>query len=95
MDLLFKRYASPFDYLNILLESGNFERGIINILETENDDKSWEYYLSNNPHNKSSFVDWKKENNRKMQAQRPMSKAEVDATVRKSQDILNNFKPHK
>ena len=93
MDLLFKRYASPFDYLNLLLESGNFESGIVNILEAIDNDKSWEYYLSNNPCNEKSFVDWKKDTQNKTQAQRPMSKVQVVATVEKSQNILKNFKP--
>ena len=93
MDLLFKRYASPFDYLNILLESGNFARGVVNIWETYNDDKSWDYYLSNNPMNNKSFEDWKKETQMKHEMQKPMSKAQVSATVKKSQDILKGFNP--
>ena len=92
MDLLFKRYASPFDYLNLLLESGNFERGIINILDEAQNDKSWDYYLSNNPMNNKSFEDWKKEMHTKEEKQRPMSKAQVGATIEKSQNILKNFK---
>jgi len=92
MDLLFKRYASPFCYLDTLLECGSFGRGVINIWETYNDDKSWDFYLSNNPMNNKSFEDWKKETITQARNQKPMSKAQVDATVEKSQNILKNFK---
>ena len=92
MDLLFKRYASPFDYLDTLLEYGEFGRGILNIWKTAQEEKAWEFYLSNNPYNKKSFEDWSKEEFTKQQNNKPMSKVEVDATVKKSQDILKNFK---
>ena len=95
MDLLFKRYASPFCYLDVLLEYGEFGRGVINIWETAQDDKSWDYYLSNNPMNNKSFEDWKKENITQARNQKPMSKTQVDATVEKSQNILKNFNPLK
>ena len=90
MDLLFKRYASPFNYLDALLEYGEFGSGVANIWDTANDDKAWELYLSYNPHNEKSFEDWKKGLHDKPQK---MSKAQVDATVEKSQKILKNFKP--
>ena len=95
MDLLFKRYASPFCYLDVLLEYGEFGRGVINIWETYKDDKNWDYYLSNNPMNNKSFEDWKKETQTKQEAQTPLSKAQVGATVEKSQNILKNFNPLK
>ena len=91
MDLLYKRYASPFNYLDALLEMGEFGRGVFNIWDTANDDKAWELYLSYNPHNTKSFEDWKKE--LKDHTPQKMSKAQVDATVEKSQKILKNFKP--
>ena len=93
MDLLFKRYASPFLYLDALLESGNFARGVLNVWNAAQEDKLWEFYLSNNPMNKKSFEDWKKETQRQVQAQTPLSRAQIDATVKKSQEILQNFKP--
>ena len=92
MDLMFKRYSSPFCYLDALLEYGEFGRGIANIWDETQNDKNWEYYLSNNPMNEVSFEDWKKEMRAKAQAQTPMSKAKVEATIEKSQNILNNFK---
>lgn len=93
MDLIFKRYSSPFYYLDTLLEMGSFGRGIANIWETTQDEKSWDYYLSNNPMNNKSFEDWKKETQTKHLAQKPLSKEQVVATVEKSQNILKNFKP--
>lgn len=91
MDLLFKRYASPFDYLDTLLDCNNIVDGVINIWETADDDKAWEMYLSNNPYNEKSFEDWKKELQQK--TPKAMSEAEIGATIEKSQNILKNFKP--
>ncbi len=91
MDLLFKRYASPFLYLDTLLECGALASGVINIWETAQDDRAWEFYLSNNPMNEKNFEDWKKDALKPRQ--KAMSKEEVDATVEMSQNILNNFKP--
>ncbi len=92
MDLLFKRYASPFCYLDVLLENGAFYNGVSSIWEEYNDDRAWELYLSYNPNNTKSFEDFKKDITSKAQAQEPLSKAQVSATVEKSQNILKNFK---
>lgn len=93
MDLLFNRYASPFDYLDVLLQYGNFGRGIANIWDEYQDAKNWELYLSLNPLNDKSFTEWKKTNQEKAKASKPLSKTEIDATVEKSQKILMNFTP--
>lgn len=92
MDLIFKRYASPFCYLDALLEYGEFGKGIASIWDTIQDEKAWDLYLSNNPMNKKSFEDWKKEIFNNQKHNKPMSKAQVEATLEKSQNILKNFK---
>lgn len=95
MDLIFKRYSSPFFYIDALVEYGEFARGVATILEEDKNDRVWQMYLSNNPYNKKSFKDWKNELYRQEQVQKPLSNAQVVATVEKSQDILKNFKPPK
>lgn len=90
--MLFERYTSPFDYLDALLEYGEFGRGVFNIWDTANDKKAWELYLAYDPkYLQKSFEDWKKE--LLDHTPQKMSKAQVDATVEKSQKILKNFKP--
>ncbi|MBQ5929855.1 MAG: hypothetical protein IIX02_03585 [Clostridia bacterium] len=93
MDLLFNRYASPFDYLNVLIEYGNFARGVANIWDEYQDQKNWELYLSLNPLNEKSFTEWKKDMQTRQGAKTPMSRAEIDATVEKSQMLLKGFNP--
>ena len=93
MDLLFTRYASPFCYLDNLLEYGSFAEGVANIYETTQEEKMWNFYLSNNPMNNKSYDEWKKEAQRKAHTQKPMSREEVEATVEKSQNILKDFVP--
>ena len=95
MDLLFKRYASPFCYIDVLLENGALYDGVLNIWEEYNNDKAWEMYLSYNPNNSKSFEDWKEDIKNKAQAKEPLSKAQVGATVKKSQNILKSFNPLK
>lgn len=94
MDLLFNRYASPFDYLNVLLDYGNFGRGVANIWDEHQDEKSWQLYLSN-PLKEKSFTEWKKDMQTQQHAKTPMSRAEIDATVEKSQILLKGFNPRK
>ena len=81
--------------MNVLLEYGNFTRGIATIWEEYQDEKNWELYLSLNPWNEKNFKEWKEEGREKQNAQKPMSKAEVCATVEKSQNLLKGFKPPK
>lgn len=81
--------------MNVLLEYGNFADGINTIWNEYQDQKNWELYLSLNPLNEKSFTEWKKEMREKQKAHTPMSKAEVCATVEKSQMLLKGFKPPK
>lgn len=93
MDLLFTRYASPFCYLDTLLEYGRFAEGVGSIWDAYEEERMWNLYLSNNPMNKKSYDDWKKEIKQKAHTQKPMSREEVEATVKKSQNILKDFVP--
>lgn len=100
MDLLFKRYASPFLFLDNLIESDDLSEGIDTIIRQANDDKDWELYLSLNPWNETTFDEWKKEmykTNESLEINMTKDQAEnyFKAELEKSQNILNNFKPPK
>lgn len=88
MDLLFKRYASPFLFLDGLLELGKLEEGIKYLLEEENDEKLWQLYLHSNP--SKSFNEWKKDINSNDKP-KGLSSEEVITQVEKSKDILKAF----
>lgn len=102
MDLLFERYASPIEFMNLYIEQGQFGEFVTEIIqmnskrkqeedEKANNQKMWELYL----HSMSdkSFDDWKKEI---MTQSKPvtheMTNAQVDATINNSREILKSFK---
>lgn len=92
MDLLFSKYASPFVLLEHMLTFGRLSEYVFEVLNIENDRKLWELYLScvANPYSEvTSFNDFKAKNTR--QATEP--DVDLEATVKQSFDVLQNFKP--
>lgn len=94
MDLVFKRYQSPF-FLDYCIENGNLSNLVDMLLKKQDEEKLWEMYLSTLLYNTKSFNDWKKEVLRDKEKIRKtkMSKKEIDATIQKSKEILRGFKP--
>lgn len=89
--MVFKRYSSPFLFLENLIENKKFYDGIITIWNKSNDDKLWELYLHSMP--EKSFNDWKDElifNNNKEEVSGVI---DLEVAKEKSRDILNHFKP--
>lgn len=96
MDLLFKRYASPFLFVNGMIQTGQFADFVIDFIKTVNEETNersmWEFFL--HKVNEGSFADFKAEaeNNSKNQN---MSEEFIETTVSHSLKILNNFNPEK
>jgi hypothetical protein len=96
MDLLFKRYASPFLFIDGMIRTGRFcsfvEEFCETIMKEKEEQTNWEYFL----HKvwEGSFKDFKAniENNRELQN---LSKTIIETTVQKSMNILNNFNPER
>lgn len=87
--MIFKRYSSPFLFLDKLIENKKFNDGIITIYKQDNEDKLWSLYLSN-PIKEKSFIDWKDEvviNNT------DFDEFNLEVAKNKAKDILKNFKP--
>lgn len=94
MDLLFKRYASPFSLLDIMIQSNKLDEFVITIIDEENEQKLWELYLHHGWLNKS-FEDFKKEVLiPKTNASSKTTGKEIEATINHSKEILNSFKPY-
>ena len=94
MDLLYQRYASPFSFINGMLQTGRFTDFVDDLIKTTNKEKEdkarWDIYL----HRifDKSYDDWVEEienskNNREMSAET------IETTVKNSLNILQNFKP--
>lgn len=94
MDLLFKRYASPFLFMDGMIQTGRFTDFVINFIQTTNQEKEdqldWDFWL----HKvwEGTFEEFKNgvEANRKNQN---MSEQTIETTINESLDILQNFNP--
>ena len=93
MDLLFKRYASPFiliDNLILIGSSSSFIDDLIDFINEEKEEQvQWEFFL-----HKVFDKSWK-EFCDELIAQESINDEKIDlgATVEKSKNMLNNFTP--
>ena len=94
MDLLFKRYASPFPFLNGMIQTGRFSEFVSSLVKTVNqereDETDWEFFL----HKvwEGSFADFRAE----MQTNKDnmnLSQGTIETTILHSMNMLNNFNP--
>lgn len=94
MDVLFRRYANPFPLVDGMILSGGFSDFVSSFMaaaqEEENEKMSWEYYL----HKvfQGSYNDFR-EAVQNDSAHRTMDEKTIEATVKESMNILNNFNP--
>ena len=87
MDLLFKRYASPFLLLDSLILTNSLNKFISDFIDFVNKDKEWEFFLHKiYDQTWDEFSDSIKQSN----DQTPI---DLGATLMKSKNILNNFTP--
>ena len=94
MDLLFKRYASPFLFVDGMIHAGRFEEFVVELISTVNKEKedqvNWEYFL----HKifDKSFNDFiaEMEINKK---NHQLSERTIETTINHSMKILNGFNP--
>lgn len=94
MDLLHQRYASPFSFIDGMIQSGRFEEFVVELIKTVNKEKedefNWEFYLHKVwEGNYQEFLE-DVENNKKNLT---MTKRTIETTVQHSMNILNNFIP--
>ena len=93
MDLLFKRYASPFLLLDEMIASGRMLEFVEKVLKIRNDenesDTLWDYFL----HKvfDKSYAEFLREN-RTPQAHQEVS-MDFEATIKKSANMLDGFIP--
>lgn len=89
MDLLFRRYASPFLLLDEVIKNNRLSEFVTEVMESENERRTWELYL----HRvfDKSYSDFK-ESLGTVEGTVP-PEANLEATVKSSENILNNFKP--
>lgn len=104
MDLLYSRYASPMELMQIYINQGRFGEFVTEVLEMnykrkleeaekENDHKLWDIYVKGVID--KSFTEWKKELMSQSQT-KPISYVmtddQVQSTIDKSRQILKKSK---
>ena len=90
MDLLFKRYASPFLLLDEIILTDKLTEFVSHIVDETNNEQEWEFFL----HKvfDKSFREFK-ESLRITERPREMSKSDIETTIKDSLDITQNFIP--
>ena len=94
MDLLFKRYASPFLFLDGMIQTGRFCEFVDSFVETiskeREEEVNWQFFL----HKvfDGSYADFKRKLDED-KAVRNMSEASLETTIKNSMKILGSFKP--
>lgn len=93
MDLLFKRYASPFLFIDGMIQTGRFTEFVVEFVRTNNEEKeeeiNWSLYLHKYYGNYSDFMA-EVETSKQLQETSPQS---IESNVNTAMDILNNFNP--
>lgn len=91
MDLLFKKYADPFSLMTGYIQTSRFCEFVTSFVKQSNEDDRWEFFLHKVWDNSySEFC----EALQMTQDLQDMSDADMEATVKKSMDILGNFNPN-
>jgi hypothetical protein len=97
MDLLFKRYASPFLFIEGMMKSGRFSEFVEQFIHLYNEERkestTWEYYLNKveNPEiSYQDFVDMVDTNNKAVN----MTEEDKESSLQIAMNILNNFNPN-
>ena len=94
MDLLFKRYASPFSFVDGMIQTGRFYEFVIDFIKTTNQEMEekydWEFFI----HKvfDKSYQEFKEEIKINKENQK-MSEQYIETTIQHSMNILNNFNP--
>lgn len=87
MDLLFKRYASPFVLLDSLIITNSLNSFIDDFIDFVKEDNEWEFFL-----HKVYDKSWSEFRSSIKQSDNQES-IDLGATLVKSKNILNNFTP--
>lgn len=85
MDLLFKRYASPFLLIEQMIAINNFSDFVTKLLNLNDEDILWEFFLHKYM-GEQSYSEWKES-----LESREVSAEEAEEIISNSFDILNSF----
>lgn len=92
--MIFKRYSSPFLFLDNLIAQSRLSNGIDIIYKQVDEDKLWQLYLSLIEKEKS-YVDWKNEilSNSNNEVENIEVAEDIEEVKNRARNMLKNFKP--
>ena len=94
MDLLHKRYASPFSFLDGMIQTGRFSEFVdeffMAVAKEKEESVNWDFFL-HKVYGKS-YADFKTEMETTKRNQQ-MSERTIETTLHESMQILHNFNP--
>lgn len=96
MDLLFKRYASPFLLLDVAIENSRFLAFLSELIDTVNEEKIydlWMHRVFNKGYEEFKKSVMKRSSTRAVPT--TTNKEDIQKIVKDSFEILNNFNPKK
>lgn len=93
MDLLAKRYASPFFLLDEYVRQGRLFEFVSEINIVHNDERLWELWLHKvSPEDNRSFDAWRNSLQKTADVEK-VDESELKETVENSKNMLNGFVP--
>lgn len=99
MDLLSQRYANPCFFLNGVIQTGQLDEFVEEIVQIRNEEKEeqalWDYFLSIRAASFEGSFNEFKEMQKVNDEHKRMSEKDIETTVQHSIDILNGFNPEK
>ena len=94
MDLLFKRYASPFLFIDGMLQTGRFTEFVESLIKKDHEEQEdrtlWEFFI--NRQINGTFKEFK-ESLKTDRENATLSANDIETTVQNSMNILKNFNP--
>ena len=88
MDLLFKRYASPFLLLDGLLETGRFDEYVRKLIDIKNNEDVYDLWI-----HKVYDKTYPEFRDQVLRTNTPATPVDLGATIRESENILQGFIP--
>lgn len=90
MDVLYRRYAHPFSFMDGMIQTGRFCEFVLEVVNLKNEDDKWQIYL-----HKVWDKSWNEFNEmiKVEQDNKNMSESQIETTINYSKNILANFNP--
>ena len=88
MDLLFKRYASPFLLLDGMLETGRFYEYVRKLIDIKNNEDVYDLWI-----HKVYDKTYPEFRDQVLSTNAPATPVDLGATIRESENILQGFIP--